>query len=388
MWVNVSLNSGAPLKNSVVCGYATDETTDNPIENADVLLVMVDDQGHEDWNYSRTDSFGYYSMNIAAGMLVLYIYADGYYSECAGYYDIIEYETLQIDIALYPKSPENSVVHGYVTDEETGDPIEGAYVNLDWQDDQGHYYGNYTYTDSSGYYRMNVAAGRIDLYARADGYYSEHTDNYDIGEYETLQIDIALYPKPPENSVVHGYVTDEETGDPIEDAYVNLDWQDDQGHYDCNYTYTDSSGYYRMNVAAGRIDLYASADGYYSEYTDNYDIGEYETLWINMSMERELTEVEIIKPQKALYMNNNKLLRLFITTIVIGDIDIEVYASDGVSHVEFYMDGKLQKTDYNWPYVWTWDERSFLRHRHKLKVIAYDKFGGTASDKLVVWKFL
>ena len=149
--------------------------------------------------------------------------------------------------------------------------------------------------------------------------------------------------------------------------------------------YTDSSGYYRMNVAAGEIDLYANEDGYFSEYTDVYNIGEYETLWINMSMEREPTIVEIIKPQKALYMNNNKLLRLPITTIVIGDIDIEVYTSDGVSHVEFYIDEKLQKTDYNWPYAWTWNEKSFLRH--KIKVIAHDIFGNTVSDELTVWKF-
>ena len=73
---------------------------------------------------------------------------------------------------------------------------------------------------------------------------------------------MSLDPRPPESSVVCGYVTDELSDNSIDDAYVRLDWQDDQGHYDWNSTYTDSSGFYSMNVAAGEIDLYASKEGY------------------------------------------------------------------------------------------------------------------------------
>ncbi len=34
LWYNVSLNPGAPLENSIVCGYITDNLTDNPIDGA------------------------------------------------------------------------------------------------------------------------------------------------------------------------------------------------------------------------------------------------------------------------------------------------------------------------------------------------------------------
>ena len=384
--IDVSLYPKPP-ENSVVHGYVTNEQTGDPIDGAHVGLDWEDNQGHHYGNYTYTNSSGFYSMNVAAGKIDLHAIADGYFIEYTGDYDIGENETLQIDISLVPKPPENSVVHGYVTNEQTGDPLEDAYVGLSWMDNQGHYYGNYTYTDSSGYYSINVAAGVIDLYVEADGYFRKYTDDYDIGEYETLQIDISLVPIPPENSVVHGYVTNEQTGDPLEDAYVRLSWIDNQGHYYGNYTYADSSGYYSMNVAAGRINMYARADGYFRKYTDDYDIGENETLWINFSMLSEPLWVSIVTPQKSLYINNNEVIPLFIATLIIGDVDINVGASDCTSFVKFYIDGKIMATDYSEPYTWTWSTEMLLKHRHTIKVVGYDSEGNYDSDEIKVWKF-
>ena len=36
---------------------------------------------------------------------------------------------------------------------------------------------------------------------------------------------------------------------------------------------------------------------------------------------------------------------------------------------------------------WIWDERSFIRHKHVIKVVAYDNRGNSADDEIVVWKF-
>ena len=264
LWFNVSLDPGTPPENSVICGYITDSVADDPIDGADIIQVYYDASMYYDWNYTCTNSSGFYSVNIAAGDILLYSDADGYYGDSVAKYDISENETLWINLSLVPLPPENSTVCGYITDNVTENPIENAYVSLNWHD--GHFYQNYTFTNSSGFYSMNVAAGEIDLYAEEDRYFGEHTGDYDIGENETLWVNISLYPIPSENSVVCGYVTDEETGDPIEDARINLDWHDGHGHYYENYTYTNS-GFYSMNVAAGEIDLYVGADGYFIENT-------------------------------------------------------------------------------------------------------------------------
>jgi hypothetical protein len=144
---------------------------------------------------------------------------------------------------LYPRfnilkgnTDENSIVCGYVIDQETSLPIENAEVDLNWRDNQGNYDWNYTYTTATGFYSMNVAAGEISLYVYASGYLYDETDWNEIAEYETMWVNFSLYPVPPENSVVCGYVQDSDTSLPIEFAGINLNWRDDQGHNLYNYS--------------------------------------------------------------------------------------------------------------------------------------------------------
>ena len=477
LWFNVSLDPGTPPENSVICGYITDNVADDPIDGADIIQVYYDASMYYDWNYTCTNSSGFYSVNIAAGDILLYSDADGYYGDSVAKYDISENETLWINLSLVPLPPENSTVCGYITDNVTENPIENAYVSLNWHD--GHFYQNYTFTNSSGFYSMNVAAGEIDLYAEEDRYFGEHTGDYDIGENETLWVNISLYPIPSENSVVCGYVTDETTGTPIEnarvglhwnddqdhnvwddtstdssgfyrmnvaageinidveadeylevhtesydigeyesleinitmqfiinensvvcgyitdvetdypiiDAYVSLHWHDDRGHFYWKYTFADSSGFYEMNVASGEVCIHAYAYEYLCKYTEDYEIGEYDTLWVNVPMQREVIEVNIVKPQKALYVANYRVLPLLFKSIIYGSIDIEVDASDDTSFVEFRVDGKIRTTDDSEPYTWTWDTRTLLKHRHIIEVVAYGRFGSSATDEITVWKF-
>jgi len=162
LWYNVSLNPGAPLENSIVCGYITDNLTDDPIDGADVICVNYADSIPYDWNYTCTNSSGFYSINVStAGDAYFYSDVDGYYSNATMEYNISENETLWLNISLDPRRPENSTVCGYITDNVTKEPIENACVDLYWSDDQGHFVFNYTHTDSSGFYSMNVAAGKI-----------------------------------------------------------------------------------------------------------------------------------------------------------------------------------------------------------------------------------
>jgi len=105
--------------------------------------------------------------------------------------------------------------------------------------------------------------------------------------------------------------------------------------------------------------------------------------------------VKITKPETAFYIRNVKIISLewlpFFKTIILGSIDIEVNASDaesGMNRVEFYIDDELKYTDDSPPYSWTWDEKTPLRFRHTVRVIAYDNAAQPSNETINVWKFL
>jgi len=76
-------------------------------------------------------------------------------------------------------------------------------------------------------------------------------------------------------------------------------------------------------------------------------------------------------------------------TIMIGDATIEVEAIDDeteVEKVEIYIGDELVKTDTAEPYTYRWMEPGF--GVYTIKVVAYDSFFNTATDSIIVWKFL
>jgi len=100
--------------------------------------------------------------------------------------------------------------------------------------------------------------------------------------------------------------------------------------------------------------------------------------------------IEIIKPENALYIGNNKLLSLpFI--LVIGDITIEIQVSDlggsGLEKVEFYIDDSLKEifTDSSFVYQWTWDTIAFFKH--KITIKAYDNASNVDIKDIDIFKF-
>ncbi len=98
-------------------------------------------------------------------------------------------------------------------------------------------------------------------------------------------------------------------------------------------------------------------------------------------------EVNIVKPEKAIYVFNEKLIRFKFPIIFIG-ITIKVDAIDnesGVERVEFYIDGELKNTDNDAPFEWLWKDS--LTRRHNIKVTAFDYAGNSNSQEISVWKW-
>ena len=128
---------------------------------------------------------------------------------------------------------------------------------------------------------------------------------------------------------------------------------------------------------------------------DNHNVSASGPLW-NFHTESQPDQtpptVTITSPQKNyFYVNFKDIITFrfpFITTFVIGKIDIAVQATDtqsGIDRVEFYIDNILQANDTITPYSWTWSEQVTL-FPYVVKVTAYDKAGNHESDEMNVWK--
>jgi len=106
--------------------------------------------------------------------------------------------------------------------------------------------------------------------------------------------------------------------------------------------------------------------------------------------------VEIVTPERAVYINGEKKFgRLLGMAIIIGDIMIEVNASDegsGIAKVEFYgglLGTKLLGNDTEAPYAFEWTrDRIRFFHIQMLKVVAYDNEGNVKDRGMIVRKFL
>jgi hypothetical protein len=301
IWFNVSLDFGAPPENSIICGHITDMETNEPIENVELDFSSFDYPGwYESWNYTQSDSSGYYNINVAAGSHDLWIHSDNhYYNEFSlfQYYDLLddvgENEVVWYNFSLVYRPEENSVFKGKIRDNSTDKPIENVLLIFAWFPNLCMIDIDWTITDSCGNYQLNVPPGYPPMaFCDIEGYYFDFFNVYykEIEEHETIQWNMYLYPIqiPEYTSIVEGYVTDKTTNKPI--AYVNVDVtchiEGEPSPYNNYYneTYTSSSGFYSVKIPAGTIHVRYYALDYFTGRSDPYDIGDFETLRIDMEL--------------------------------------------------------------------------------------------------------
>ncbi|KYK33171.1 MAG: hypothetical protein AYK22_01285 [Thermoplasmatales archaeon SG8-52-3] len=273
-----------------VCGFVSDKDTDLPIENVEVFLFGEDDEGNYWYNYSYTNTSGYYGMHTSAGYIYLSFYRNEYFSEYIDNIVIDPYDILWFNVSLTPIPPVTVTVCGYIKNKITEEPIPNVFVDLDWYDDYGHSWDNDSYTNISGFYKMGAPAGDIKIDAHPDGYYYCESDWYNANENQTIWINLSLQPIPPQTAIVFGYITDKMSGEPIEDADIQLYWRDEEGNYDYNYTDTDGWGFYKIYTNPGRIRIRAYKTNYEYEYSEYYWIEDNQTIWINLSLNFEPDE--------------------------------------------------------------------------------------------------
>ncbi|MBS3778194.1 MAG: hypothetical protein KGY50_02735 [Candidatus Thermoplasmatota archaeon] len=96
--------------------------------------------------------------------------------------------------------------------------------------------------------------------------------------------------------------------------------------------------------------------------------------------------IKCMKPENAIYVNNNKLCR-FPIPFVIGSIDITVLIENNeyiINHVDVFVDDVFQIKLLDEPYVYQWDTVCF--GPYVIKMIATDEQGNQALKLVDVWK--
>ncbi|RLG81100.1 MAG: hypothetical protein DRO09_02290, partial [Thermoprotei archaeon] len=83
--------------------------------------------------------------------------------------------------------------------------------------------------------------------------------------------------------------------------------------------------------------------------------------------------VEILSPEEQSYVRG-------IITVIVNAYDNET----GVEKVEFYLNGTLVFTDYDYPYEYAWNTTGYPDETYKIKVIAYDEASNTAEHEIMV----
>ena len=263
-WINITLK---PM-NSMIKGYVSEEDTRGPLEG-----VRVTSYEMEGGNESTTDASGYYEFWIFEGDFHFMTEYPGYYE----YHEDISVgfeETIWKNISLREAPPETSLIRGYVMENDTRGPIEGASVDVN-QDE----YHKYNETDASGYYELQVPEGWFDFNVYKNGY-KHFNDYFYVGDNDTVWMNVTLEDKPPENSVVRGYIYGDDDRGPLE-AWVGLyDQQAEEG----NQTGTDEDGYYEICASPANYIFYTGAEGYAQHY-EEITIHDYEEIWINVTLQ-------------------------------------------------------------------------------------------------------
>lgn len=384
---------GISAETVVLQGYISG--SGQPINNATVTVsARINYQQSYVINTTTTDPTGYYFMHVPAMRIRVTASAQGYLDETTNQFEVYENHTYWVNLTLDPRPPETAIVCGYITSEQNETPLI-ANVTLRWQGSFEQTYRNTTGSDVNGFYSMNVAPGYIDIDASKEGYFTESQDDLNITDSQILWINLSMYPLPLETSTVCGYITDTATLLPLPGVRIDVIWTNFSIEHQYSKTVqTNDSGFFSTPIAPGElyIDIRDNNYDYYDPY--RHDALPGKPLWMNISLQQPSITVDIAKPLRAFYINNECILP-WTSTRIIGPIDIEATSAEffygpgahwEVQKVEFYIDGALKANATSEPYLYNWSARTL--GRHTIKVVAYGFHNDTASKEIQVSKYL
>ena len=255
-------------------GLVTSDGT-TPVEDAYVKVMLMMGEGIQ-VNYSFTDSLGYYNINLTGGYDYAVFVAHEDYYFAMSQTSVQSGETIERNFMLEAISPTETTVliKGFVLD-EADDPVTDGNIFAFASDPSGSdgmpYYGNLTTVDGTGYFEVCVipsATGGGVYLMNLEGSIgmigNETTDPFVDGESYWMNITVTA-PVFDDDAHLYGYVTDSTTSSPIMGVMISVDIYDemaDENYF--NYTVTDATGYFDINVSSGSMDIQFQKYGYAS----------------------------------------------------------------------------------------------------------------------------
>ena len=264
--------------NGGIEGTVFDSQTNTPIPWA--WIHAYNDSIDMGWG---SDEFGNYHFPLPNGVYTIEAGADGYEYARVDSGLSIQDQYVNLDIYLNPISLDANI-SGFVYDDSTNAPLSGVEIDVG-----SNMFWNMTYTDSSGYYSMDVPYGWYAMQVWAEGYIpgSAFDINLDQMNPDTT-IDFYLTFFQPE-AVFSGVVRDGNTSAPIWGANVMV--ENPSYRFD---TYTDENGEFYLELPADSFHVVIDAGGY-EMHDDFINLNAGDTLWVEYQLNPFMVQPPMIE---------------------------------------------------------------------------------------------
>lgn len=280
-------------------GWIEGTVTDgvNPIPNVLLIYILNMGGGGNPLGAGWTDFLGYYNLTVIGGLSYMVLAFEGDCYSSAATASVVSGATTVADIVLTPITPTvaDVTLHGFVKDELGNPVIVGSiigYTNDPNMTGGGPpYYGNTTVPDGLGQYSVNVIAGTAGggvgiMGVPGYGFIENSTsDPFVSGMSYWLNLTMAVSVST-DDAVLRGNLTDSVTGLPLENVIVSFQSQNawNMNRSYSNNTFTDSIGYYEMNVTNGTSYITYSKVGYSMYRVENVQINPGDTITIDLQL--------------------------------------------------------------------------------------------------------
>lgn len=232
------VTAGTPVTDAYIYGYQT--------------------SGNYNYFSTSVDSSGNFSAPVIGGTWTIYIYQQTWpstwvYTGDTSTVSFASNSTTETATVNFSVTPYDSHITGRVVYPD-GTPVAENAVYLYAYGGPGNKVYSYAYTNSSGEFDLKVTAGTFAMYAwfygssGSTGYSSPQIPEQTVEAGATLDLgEIELSEK---NSYIQGHVKIRDTQEAVADHYVYA-YRANSSSWDYASGYTDSSGFYSLNVAAG-----------------------------------------------------------------------------------------------------------------------------------------
>lgn len=393
-WYNQSLLH-YPSATVLFCGYVTDNKTGAPLDDAWVE-VYWNDTYHHYWNAEmNTEEDGFYSILAIPGQTHIIASSQNYHRYHSPNLITNENSTIWLNVSLDLFEACAWIV-GTVKDNQTGAPIQDAYVDGSCFTDDG-FWDNFTKTNADGWFKLGIIPNVTDVDIWKANYSFFHQE-ISIVKNETLSLDVGLSYDPETRARIYGYITDNVTSAIIPNVTVTATWKDNLGHQISYNTFADERGYYHLDVPDGESRINVTTRGYKDGQSSWVTVQEHYPQEIDLRLDPIIT-LEIVAPKPGFYLGyhwspllSRITLRLFpfLTSIVINSVLViksnVTNTAEGLDRVEYFIDNQWVETHYYNESEYIWDVPS--HGIHVIRVVAYDNIGTCAIQTLYIYKLL